>query len=70
MSSTSQKPLAPEVADHYFDLGLDQNATPQEIKTAYFALVKRHHPDRMGTSESVDAIEFRKVSCQVMKFQL
>lgn len=39
---------------HYRNLGVDQDATPEEIKSAYRAQCKEHHPDRNDNSpESV-----------------
>lgn len=39
---------------HYETLGLNPDATPEEIKAAYRALAKQHHPDRNNNSpESV-----------------
>lgn len=32
-------------ADHYATLGLDCRCTPEQIRTAYRALAKQHHPD-------------------------
>ena len=33
-------------AKHFDTLGLEAGATPEDIKRAYLALVKRWHPDR------------------------
>jgi len=54
------RPVQPNVANHYFDLGLDQTATTRHIKLAYMRLAKIHHPDKQGTAEEVDTGEFRK----------
>jgi DnaJ-class molecular chaperone len=43
--------------DYYADLGLTQNATEAEIKTAYRKLVLEHHPDKQG-----DPLKFRAVA--------
>jgi curved DNA-binding protein len=42
--------------DHYTTLGVDRNATPDEIKKAYRKLASKHHPDRGG-----DTAEFQKI---------
>ena len=53
----------PETPDYYADLGLQQNATLQEIKRAHHSLARKYHPDKQGLGGvSVDAHEFRKVS--------
>lgn len=36
--------------EHYAELGVPASASPAEIRAAYVALARRHHPDRMGTS--------------------
>ena len=36
---------------HYKVLGIHQNATPEELKKAYFAMAKKYHPDSGDESE-------------------
>lgn len=38
---------------HYDELGVAPSASPAEIRAAYVALARQHHPDRMGTSGEV-----------------
>jgi len=42
--------------DHYAVLGLSRQATAAEIKAAYRALVKRHHPDAGGDQQRILAL--------------
>lgn len=45
--------MPPPVRDPYQVLGLTPAATAAEIKAAYRALVKRHHPDAGGDPETI-----------------
>ena len=60
------EPKMPEVPDYYFDLGLEISACDRDIRVAYLRLAQQHHPDKRGSAESVDAIEFRKVSIVIL----
>ena len=41
----------------YEELGLQKNATKNQIKSSYRSLVKKHHPDAGGTKERFLAIQ-------------
>jgi len=43
--------------DFYEELGLEKNATKNEIKSSYRSLVKQHHPDAGGEKERFLAIQ-------------
>jgi DnaJ-class molecular chaperone len=43
--------------NHYQTLGVDQNATPDEIKRAYRKLASQHHPDKGGDKNKFQEIE-------------
>ncbi|KAH6693782.1 hypothetical protein F5X68DRAFT_228190 [Plectosphaerella plurivora] len=50
----------PPGAHYYANLGLQQQATAQDIKTAFRKLAMLHHPDKLGPGQCDDAHEFRK----------
>lgn len=49
------------MADHYKTLGVDKNATADEIKSAYRKLVKQYHPDLHPNDESA-AAKFKEIN--------
>ncbi|KAK4153318.1 hypothetical protein C8A00DRAFT_33944 [Chaetomidium leptoderma] len=53
--------LQPEVADYYAALGISQDASSREIKSAWFKLAKLVHPDKKAPGTTIDADEFRKI---------
>jgi hypothetical protein len=57
----SRKIPPPRVAFSYDILGLSENATDPEIRTAFRKLVKRYHPDRSRYSKAANAEKFRQV---------
>jgi curved DNA-binding protein len=45
------------MTNHYQTLGVDRNATPDEIKRAYRRLASQHHPDKGGNKTKFQEIE-------------
>jgi len=43
--------------DHYTTLGVDRNASPEDIKRAYRKLAGQHHPDKGGDTAKFQQIE-------------
>ena len=54
--SSRPQPATHAPGDHYAVLGVARGATAAEIKTAYRALVKRHHPDAGGDDQRILAL--------------
>jgi len=59
-ASLAQHSRIPREKNYYSVLGLQNDATPEQIKEAYRAAVKKHHPDVLG-SEKPDSNLFRDV---------
>lgn len=45
------------MSDHYQTLGVQRNATPDEIKKAYRKLASQHHPDKGGDKAKFQSIQ-------------
>ena len=48
--------------DYYEVLGVNRNATPDEIRKAYRTLAKEHHPDRNKDNEEAAEAKFKEVT--------
>jgi hypothetical protein len=51
----------------YEILGLENNASEDEIKSAYRKLAGYYHPDRVAHNKEVDALEAREIMVQINK---
>ena len=59
-ATVAQHSRMPTQKDYYQILGIDRDATPEQIKDAYREQAKKHHPDVVGAS-TPDAEAFRDV---------
>ena len=60
LNEANQKADQARNRDYYQILGLNRNATPEEIKKAYRKLALKYHPDRNSESEQSKKIAQRK----------
>lgn len=56
-----EKPTEPGERDYYFDLGLSEKTTIEEVRKAWAVLVLKHHPDKKAPGKATDASEFIQV---------
>ena len=50
------------MVDHYQTLGVDPSASAQEIRAAYLALIKRHHPDAQRHPQAQEDVRVRELN--------
>ena len=65
-STNYQKGLTPkpkkESREYYDLLGVERDATPAQIKKAYYVMALKYHPDKAGPSDLEAAEKFKKIS--------
>jgi curved DNA-binding protein CbpA len=59
------KPEEPDAPDHYSALGVSPDATDAVVKRTFQKLALKFHPDKQAPGQTVDAVEFRKVSTNI-----
>lgn len=52
-----ETPEAPAADDPYAALGIDRNARPADIVSAYRELARKHHPDKGGKAKDFARIQ-------------
>jgi curved DNA-binding protein CbpA len=55
------------VKDHYSVLGVTREADPDVVRAAYYALVKKFHPDKTGNDPRLAALERAKTLEPIFK---
>jgi hypothetical protein len=67
-ASTSSSFNRPQ--NHYSTLGVDRNATVKQIKTAFYELSKKYHPDTAPNDKVAASIKFQDVGFLEQKMDL
>jgi molecular chaperone DnaJ len=52
--------------DPYDILGIPSNATPDEIRKAYYTLVKQYHPDKNPSDEATERVRLINAAYEIV----